>query len=76
MIISQLELILTPSPRKNLPSQVELFSIFYAKSVFSDFNKNVINDDNFGMRITRSQYIYTYTKHSFLIKKKVFSSEQ
>ena len=33
MKITQLELILTHSPRKNAPSQVEWFSTFYFKSV-------------------------------------------
>ena len=33
MKITQLELVLTHSPRKNTPSQVELFSVFNFKSV-------------------------------------------
>ena len=32
-LITQLELILTHSPGKNAPSKVELFSIFYFKSI-------------------------------------------
>ena len=42
MEIPQLDLILTHSPRKNLPSQIELFPIFYFKSVsdMSIMNKN------------------------------------
>ena len=33
MKIIELELILTHSPRKNKPSEVELFSVFYFKNV-------------------------------------------
>ena len=36
MKITQLELILTHLPRKDVPSQVELFSIFYFMSVYPD----------------------------------------
>ena len=33
MKIIEIELVLTHSPRKNAPSQVELFSVFYFESV-------------------------------------------
>ena len=47
MKITQLELILTHSPRKNAPSQAEIFLIFYFKSVCVVVNtdKNDVTDN-------------------------------
>ena len=40
MKITQIELILTHSPGKNAPSQVELFSVFYFESGFHTKTEN------------------------------------